>query len=247
MIKSASQSSKTKKGFTIIEVVLVLAIVGLIFLMVFVALPALQRLQRNTQRKNDLARFLAALQDYQSHNRGQSPFESFFRGTESAGDMLSAERTVTQFISRYIDSSCANGPGTYSIPFWKPHNGTGGCTGDRFRDPLGSLYELWIYPDGMDGWGPNNVILSLSNYYNYSGYGFGEYSKWYNLRNTIFVFPQGTCGPTEGLILRTTHARDTAMVMVLEGGAITCVSNGGQPVNPTGTPKQLTLRKGFVG
>ena len=33
-------STKSKKGFTIIEVVLVLAIAGLIFLMVFIALPA---------------------------------------------------------------------------------------------------------------------------------------------------------------------------------------------------------------
>ena len=36
-----------KKGFTIIEVVLVLAIAGLIFAMVFIALPALQRSQRD--------------------------------------------------------------------------------------------------------------------------------------------------------------------------------------------------------
>ena len=42
---------KNKKGFTIIEVVLVLAIAGLIFLMVFLALPALQRSQRDTFRK----------------------------------------------------------------------------------------------------------------------------------------------------------------------------------------------------
>lgn len=48
---------KTKlKGFTIIEVVLVLAIAGLIFLMVFIALPALQRSQRNTRRREDMAR-----------------------------------------------------------------------------------------------------------------------------------------------------------------------------------------------
>ena len=39
-------TQQNKKGFTIIEVVLVLAIAGLIFLMVFVALPALQRGQR---------------------------------------------------------------------------------------------------------------------------------------------------------------------------------------------------------
>ena len=53
-------TTKNKKGFTIIEVVLVLAIAGLIFLMVFIALPALQRSQRNTQREDDIARFLTA-------------------------------------------------------------------------------------------------------------------------------------------------------------------------------------------
>ena len=42
---------KNNRGFTIIEVVLVLAIAGLIFLMVFLALPALQRSQRDTLRK----------------------------------------------------------------------------------------------------------------------------------------------------------------------------------------------------
>ena len=48
-------SKQENKGFTIIEVVLVLAIAALIFLMIFVALPALQRGQANTARKNDLS------------------------------------------------------------------------------------------------------------------------------------------------------------------------------------------------
>lgn len=63
----------TKKGFTIIEVVLVLAIAGLIFLMVFLALPALQRNQRDTQRKNDLSRLQAAINSFQTNNRGAIP------------------------------------------------------------------------------------------------------------------------------------------------------------------------------
>lgn len=61
------------KGFTIIEVVLVLAIAGLIFLMVFIALPALQRNQRDTQRKNDLSRVQTAINNYQSNNRNALP------------------------------------------------------------------------------------------------------------------------------------------------------------------------------
>ncbi|MFZ2275567.1 MAG: type II secretion system protein [Candidatus Nanogingivalis sp.] len=63
----------TKKGFTIIEVVLVLAIAGLIFLMVFLALPALQRNQRDTQRKNDLSRVQSAISSFQTNNRGRIP------------------------------------------------------------------------------------------------------------------------------------------------------------------------------
>jgi len=64
---------KKQKGFTIIEVVLVLAIAGLIFSMVFIALPALQRSQRDTQRKNDLNRALTAINSYTSNNRGVLP------------------------------------------------------------------------------------------------------------------------------------------------------------------------------
>jgi len=64
---------KKEKGFTIIEVVLVLAIAGLIFLMVFIALPALQRSQRDTQRKDDLAKVITQVNAYQSNNRGRVP------------------------------------------------------------------------------------------------------------------------------------------------------------------------------
>jgi prepilin-type N-terminal cleavage/methylation domain-containing protein len=67
------QQKQKQKGFTIIEVVLVLAIAGLIFLMVFIALPALQRSQRDTQRKNDLSRAITAINNYQSNNRGLVP------------------------------------------------------------------------------------------------------------------------------------------------------------------------------
>ncbi len=68
-----STEPKKDKGFTIIEVVLVLAIAGLIFLMVFIALPALQRNQRDTQRRNDMNRAQAALQQYQTNNRNSLP------------------------------------------------------------------------------------------------------------------------------------------------------------------------------
>ena len=60
------------RGFTIIEVVLVLAIAALIFLMVFIALPALQASQRDTARKNDVSIVSAAYNSALSNNRGGS-------------------------------------------------------------------------------------------------------------------------------------------------------------------------------
>lgn len=70
-----SKQELKQKGFTIIEVVLVLAIAALIFLMVFIALPALQRSQRDTQRKDDLARVQTAITNYQGNNKNNLPSE----------------------------------------------------------------------------------------------------------------------------------------------------------------------------
>lgn len=66
-------TQKEGRGFTIIEVVLVLAIAGLIFLMVFIALPALQRSQRDSARKQEMSTVLSQVTSYQSNNRGASP------------------------------------------------------------------------------------------------------------------------------------------------------------------------------
>ncbi len=75
-----AQINKTRKGFTIIEVVLVLAIAGLIFLMVFIALPALQRSQRDQARKNDVSTIASAVTTYTSNNRGAFPSASDLSG-----------------------------------------------------------------------------------------------------------------------------------------------------------------------
>ncbi|MFZ1458679.1 MAG: type II secretion system protein [Candidatus Saccharimonadales bacterium] len=84
------------KGFTIIEVVLVLAIAGLIFLMVFIALPALQKGQRDTQRRQDLSRFASQIAQYQANNKGSIP-----RGA-AAGDCTAAAGNVAKFVTDYM-------------------------------------------------------------------------------------------------------------------------------------------------
>lgn len=64
------QSQKNNKGFTIIEVMIVLAIAGLILLIVFLAVPALQRSSRNTQRKTDIGTIGSAATTVVSNNNG---------------------------------------------------------------------------------------------------------------------------------------------------------------------------------
>lgn len=90
--------TQNKKGFTIIEVVLVLAIAGLIFLMVFLALPALQRSQRDTQRKNDMSRMVAAYHTYTSNNQGRNTLSDSLWGKESSENI----KEWDEFFSNYL-------------------------------------------------------------------------------------------------------------------------------------------------
>ncbi len=78
-----------EKGFTIIEVVLVLAIAGLIFLVVFLALPALQRNQRDTQRKNDIGRVITEVNNFQSNSKGTIP----------------SDTTMSTFVDKYLKAN----------------------------------------------------------------------------------------------------------------------------------------------
>ncbi len=61
---------KNAKGFTIIEVLIVLAIAGLIMLVVFLAVPALQRNSRTSQRNSDARAILAAVNECLSNKNG---------------------------------------------------------------------------------------------------------------------------------------------------------------------------------
>lgn len=89
----------SEKGFTIIEVVLVLAIAGLIFLMVFIALPALQRNQRDSARKNDVGIVASAVTSFTTNNKGQFPTTSAelqnYASNLSNGTTISLKATGT--------------------------------------------------------------------------------------------------------------------------------------------------------
>lgn len=75
-------TKKLTKGFTIIEVLIVLAIAGLILAIIFLAVPALQRNSRNQGIRSDAASLLAGVNEYVANNNGQLPSpQSTFPGS----------------------------------------------------------------------------------------------------------------------------------------------------------------------
>lgn len=99
---------KNNKGFTIIEIMIVLAIAGLILLIVFLAVPALQRNARNTQRKNDVSNIIAGINTATSNNNGQLPQGLSGSGTldwlDGSGNTL-AESKVGYYTGPSVTSS----------------------------------------------------------------------------------------------------------------------------------------------
>lgn len=114
MNKQYKQPANSGKGFTIIEVVLVLAIAGLIFLMVFIALPALQRGQRDAQRKQDLSRVSVQMTNYISSSRG-----AIIPNNDSSGKLAS-------FVKNYLRRNGETPPSNFSTE-----------AGDDYKDPTG--------------------------------------------------------------------------------------------------------------
>ena len=202
-----SKLQKTKTGFTIIEVVLVLAIAGLIFLMVFLALPALQRSQRDTQRRDDMARFASQVTQYQTNNRGKVPNTALAKGvwvtTSSNADVTEIPGVNTQdkgdwstFLNNYM---------------W--------AANDDFTDPNGTAYAIQDH-------GTMEKITEISQGENISvDQGTNTVTfKMENVDDIIHVFHAGTCGASEGTVEKAASGgvRKLAFIYKLEGAGYYC-------------------------
>jgi prepilin-type N-terminal cleavage/methylation domain-containing protein len=86
-----------KKGFTIIEVLIVLAVAGAIMMVVFLAVPALQRNSRNTQRRNDVARLGGAMTEFTQNNNGNLPTTAIQKTT-----IVTSAGTLSQYTDANI-------------------------------------------------------------------------------------------------------------------------------------------------
>ena len=153
----AKDNTNSKKGFTIIEVVLVLAIAGLIFLMVFVALPALQRSQRDTARRNDLARVDTSLVQYQTNNQGTNGGSNLpFNSKEYMGGINFTETNTATINGQSVTvgGECGARPNDNSgsnsnmaCIFLRDYMNSGTAGTDKtneFQDPAGVYYGMDI-------------------------------------------------------------------------------------------------------
>jgi len=126
---------KEQKGFTIIEVLIVLAIAGLIMLIVFLAVPALQRNSRNTQAKNAASSILGAVSEYQNNNNGAMPTTAAVAadGTVTIGGATGTTSAAAKIQGGYTVSASTTFPGTgttgaFTVAYGQKCNGNTGFT-----------------------------------------------------------------------------------------------------------------------
>lgn len=207
---------KTKRGFTIIEVVLVLAIAGLIFLMVFVALPALQRSQRDTRRREDMARVNNALVQYQTNNSTRAKnLPAYGAWQPKDGDYDFTECTsnhVCRFVRDYLNSA--------------------EDTQNTFLDPDGIPYGVIITDYLTDGnpkylGAGENTIKAITTT---SGSGesatetsTGQYQLDSDFADrTVFIVPGAKC---DNEYVEASTVRHFAILYRLEGSGVYCIDD----------------------
>lgn len=152
------------KGFTIIEVVLVLAIAGLIFMMVFITLPALQRNQRDALRKRHAQTVADAAQRLLVNNKNRSliaGFSSTISDLVSGGYLVEDEIRDPSTNHIYELDPSANGGNLYANyqniePVFYGRD-TGHCEGGIPKDTasggLGAEGRNMVYVFGLEGGG----------------------------------------------------------------------------------------------
>lgn len=213
MAKSANSRAKLPRsaktmgdgelgGFTIIEVVLVLAIAALIFLMVFIALPTLQRNQRDTQRRNDLARLQTQITNWQSNNSGKLPGVS----NVPAIDEDDAKLDDTNYkCSRTTSGEQTTDAACLVLNYL---NGAGD-TMNTFTDPSGWTYGIDI--STFEAQGDEKTLTNAD---------FGEEADEPYM---IYVIKKAKCD--DEFAVYSNNSRDYAILYKLEGNGVYCHDN----------------------
>ena len=212
----AKLNTNSKKGFTIIEVVLVLAIAGLIFLMVFVALPALQRSQRDTARRNDMSRVDTSLVQWQTNHStdsnnlpNPSATSQWTATTDFGGNNACGENLACVFVRDYMNTGSSESNKK-----------------NEFVDPDGKPYNVVI----TRNWAENNDAVSNSIAFNENnGLVEGEVANSFTIggnspfsEHVVYIVPGGRCN---GSSVVKSERRHFAILYRLEGAGTYCIDD----------------------
>ena len=205
---------KTKRGFTLIEVALVLAIAGLIFLMVFQVVPTVQRSQRDTARNEILGNVQSMLMQWQTNHNGNLPKPK--TGDYSKCDVdeetgkpktdTDLKEPACQFIYNYMNSSTSEA---------STEEGK-----NQFKDPDGEYFNLVINKSGVGTAGQgleptkdsNNedaLTIDLTN---------GQ-AETFN-QHTIYIIPGAACNEDNQAI--DSKKNNFAILYLMESSGVTC-------------------------
>ena len=199
-----TNTSTNKKGFTIIEVSLVIAIAGLIFLMVFVALPGLRSSQRNAQRRDDVLKLISEIKEFQNNNRGGLPNYKFGNGGETI-----------KWLPRWDSSGLTTSDDGWAELYYS-------YLGKNFVDPSGNNYTLHIAACNMSG---NKVLPSTVDVECSSTApgGAGNVSSAAFPNNyTMSIVTAATCYADQAV--GSSNPRKVAVLMKLEGAGVYCAN-----------------------
>lgn len=206
-----------RKGFTIIEVVLVLAIAGLIFLMVFVALPALQRSQRDTARRNDMSRVDTSLVQYQTNHSNNSisnlpgvTKSSYWTGNK--GEITCTDNEACMFVRDYMNT------------------GSGEVKDNEFLDPQGEAYSLAIAKNISKTSVSAFPALSGADWTSELAYDAGKTGLTIKDKNggnafdqhAVYIVPGARCRDDVAVVSSSNHF---AVLYRLEGAGVYCIDD----------------------
>lgn len=152
MLQKLKTRNQGQRGFTIIEVLIVLAIAGLIMLIVFLAVPSLQRASRNTSRKNDISAISSAVSNFMDNNGGVIPNAIWKINADTTSLAVGCDgATIANFTLGNNDGS-ANGR-SYGCPSAAPFN-------DNYETAkLGYYSAANIYVNDITTLGAGGVTL----------------------------------------------------------------------------------------
>lgn len=204
------------KGFTIIEVVLVLAIAGLIFAMTFIVLPSMWANERDSARQSDLLTFSRTLKNYQENNsRGALP-----GATEEEKDKLDRDLAI-EVIGDQVNEDREEKTYGFAETSWAGFYRD--YLNDTFMDPSGHPYDLYVVNCEKKN---STSALALENKCNADvldrlDLSFDQVVRQYGY--PLYIVLGATC---DGAIpVKSANSRKVALLYRMERAEVRCYSN----------------------